>query len=64
MNIPYGGKLWQWENLANSLQNTFGKRLFGEFPILQSSSKKYFINRCLRYKMCKDSEDGDIHIFI
>ena len=31
--IPYGGKLWQWENLANSLQKVIGGIKFGEFAI-------------------------------
>ena len=31
VSIPYGGKLWQWENLANSLQKVIGGIKFGEF---------------------------------
>ena len=28
--LPYGGKLWQRENLANSLHEHIGGRKFGE----------------------------------
>ena len=30
--IPYGGKLWQRENLANSLCEHIGGGKFGELP--------------------------------
>ena len=31
--LPYGGNLWQWENLVNSLQKVIGGIKFGEFAI-------------------------------
>ena len=31
--LPYGEKLWQWENLANSLQKVIGGIKFGEFAM-------------------------------
>ena len=33
ISIPYGGKLWQWENLANSPQKVIGGIKFGEFAM-------------------------------
>ena len=35
--IPYGGKLWQWENLTNSLQKVIGRIKFGEFAMYVAS---------------------------
>ena len=32
-SVPYGRKLWQWENLANSLQKVIGRIKFGEFAM-------------------------------
>ena len=55
-----GGKIWRIH-----YKNTFGERKFGKFLILRRSSKNInFINGHLRCQMCKDSEDGDIHVFI
>jgi len=31
IHIPYSGKLWRQENLANSQKSTFGGRKFGDF---------------------------------
>ena len=33
LGVLYGGKLWQWENLANSLQKVIGGIKFGEFAM-------------------------------
>ena len=37
ISLPYGGKLWQWENLANSLQKVIGRIKFGKFVMYIAS---------------------------
>ena len=36
-SILYGGKLWQWENLANSLQKVIGGIKFGKSAMYVAS---------------------------
>ena len=41
--VPYGGKLWRWENLVNSLQKHFGRRKIGKFVHSQTKNYENFV---------------------
>ena len=58
--LLYGGKLWQWENLANSLQKVIGRIKFDEFSmyiVLRGSIISIFL--------CSDGEKAtqDLRVY-